>query len=146
MANFDMNSALESRWMQRHHVPAHGVDLTIREVTHENVGDLQEDKFALHFHGSYKPLLLNKTNIRVLTSLFGSQSGDWSNKQVNVYDDPNIAYGGKLVGGVRLRAATGATAAPGGLSKEKLEAAAKAYLAAQGGTAPAPKLEEDMPW
>jgi len=104
--NFDMNQVLASRWMAKEDVPeGSGVDLIMRHVTQEVVGDDQVDKFALHFHGSYKPLLLNKTNTRVLVALFGGDSGQWANKPINVYSDPLVGYGGKLTGGVRLRAA-----------------------------------------
>jgi hypothetical protein len=99
--NFDQ--VLSSKWMSRTDVPQQGVDLIIRAITQEQVGDELEDKIALHFHGSYKPLLLNRTNLRILQSIYGSNSDNCINKPVCVYDDPTISYGGRLTGGVRLR-------------------------------------------
>jgi hypothetical protein len=106
--NFDMNETLASKWMSKDDVPTQGVDLIIRQITQEQVGDEMEDKFAMHFHGSYKPLLLNRTNIRIVMSLYGPKSDAWINQPICVYNDPTISYGGRLTGGVRLRMAQAA--------------------------------------
>jgi hypothetical protein len=99
--NFDQ--VLSSKWMSKDDVPTQGVDLIIRSITQEQVGDELEEKLALHFHGSYKPLLLNRTNIRILQSIYGSDSSKCLNQPICVYCDPTISYGGRLTGGVRLR-------------------------------------------
>jgi len=103
MSNFNMNDVLASKWMAKDDVPTQGVDLIIRQLTKEEVGDELEEKFAMHFHGSYKPLLLNRTNIRIVMSLYGPNSADWINKPICVYNDPTISFAGRLTGGVRLR-------------------------------------------
>lgn len=104
--NFDMNQVLSSKWMAKEDVPVQGVDLIIRQITQEAVGDEMEEKYAMHFHGSYKPLLLNRTNIRIVMSLYGPKSESWLNNPICVYNDPTISYGGRLTGGVRLRMPT----------------------------------------
>lgn len=145
--NFNINEVLSSRWMAKEDVPTSGVNLTVREVTQEAVGEELEAKLALHFHGSYKPLLLNRTNLRILGALLGNNTGEWKGKAVCVYSDPTISFGGKLVGGVRVRAPHEERPAPGGLSKEELEKAAKAYLAAQNGNKKPDELgKDDIPW
>jgi len=111
--NFNMQDVLASRWMAKEDVPeGTGVDLQMRSVSHETVGDDQAEKYALHFHGSYKPLLLNKTNVRVIVALYGADSGRWVNQPINVYCDPLVGYGGRLTGGVRVRAAQAAQNRP----------------------------------
>ena len=101
--NLDMNELLASKWMAKEDVPQQGVDLLMRAVTQESVGEDLEDKVALHFHGSYKPLLLNRTNTRIIMSLYGPKTDAWVNQPICVYNDPTISYAGRLTGGVRVR-------------------------------------------
>jgi hypothetical protein len=104
MRGFNMNEALAGRWLSQIEVPEEGVELVIKAVSQEVVGDEQSEKYALHFRDkNYKPLLLNKTNIRVLVDLYGGESEAWLGQPIVVYSDPNISYGGKRIGGVRLR-------------------------------------------
>jgi hypothetical protein len=53
-----------------------------------------------------------KTMIRVLAALYGDDSDALVGKTIQLYRDPTAAYGGKEVGGIRIRAA-------GGLDKPK---------------------------
>jgi len=103
--NINFNDVLASKWMSATDLPPQGVDLIIRSFSMEQVGDELEDKVALHFHGSYKPLLLNRTNLRILQSIHGT-SENCINKAICVYNDPSISFGGRLTGGVRLRMPT----------------------------------------
>ena len=99
-----MTQAL-SDWMKKEDISAEGVDLEIARVSKELVGQEQEVKFALHFvESDYLPLLLNRTNVRILVDLFGIESDDWRGRKVRVYADPNVSFGGKRVGGVRVGA------------------------------------------
>ena len=55
---------------------------------------------------SLKPLVLNATNIRRCVAAFNSQdTDDWIGQRIIVYDDPTVEFGGKIVGGIRLKAA-----------------------------------------
>lgn len=49
-----------------------------------------------------KPLVLNSTNINELVALFDSiDAADWRGP-VGLYVDPNVTYGGKRTGGIRV--------------------------------------------
>ena len=64
----------------------------------------QEKKWVLVLDG-LKPLILNATNIRRCVAAFQTQETDeWIGQKIVAYDDPEIEFGGKVVGGVRLRA------------------------------------------
>lgn len=72
----------------------------------------KEKKWCLHFNELDKPLILNATNLQLCALACGSEeTEEWAGKQVVLYADPNISMGGKLVGGLRLRARKAATAA-----------------------------------
>lgn len=64
-----------------------------------------EMKWCLVFADIDKPLVLNSTNIQLCEKIFQSDdTDDWQGKRVVLYQDPNVSYQGKLVGGIRLRA------------------------------------------
>lgn len=82
--------------------------VTMREVTQENVakeGAPQEMKWALHFNEVDKPMILNSTNGQIIAKITGSEeTEDWTGHKVVLYHDPNVSFGGKLIGGIRARA------------------------------------------
>ena len=94
---------------------AHKVVSCVQQVLSMGDGE-SETKWVLTL-SDLKPLILNATNIRRCVAAFAtSETDEWIGKSIVVYDDPEIEFGGKIVGGVRLRAvpkkATKAKAAP----------------------------------
>jgi hypothetical protein len=78
---------------------------TIKGVSQENVGrdDSDEMRWALWFKERPKAMILNVTSIRVLETAYGPDTDMWVGNKVMVYVDPNVSFGGKVVGGLRLR-------------------------------------------
>ena len=78
---------------------------TIRSCGLEQVGkeDSQEQRWVLYFREREKGMVLNVTTIRVLEQAYGGDSDHWIGNKVMVYVDPNVSFGGKVVGGLRLR-------------------------------------------
>jgi hypothetical protein len=78
---------------------------TIRDCRLENVGkeDDAEQRWVLYFREREKGMVLNVTTIRVLEQAYGGDSDHWVSNKVMVYVDPNVSFGGKVVGGLRLR-------------------------------------------
>lgn len=63
-----------------------------------------EEKVVMSFHEVNKPMILNKSNGETLCQLFGNDTDGIVGNTIVVYADPNIMFGGKRVGGLRLRA------------------------------------------
>jgi hypothetical protein len=82
--------------------------LTIRDFQQENVaqqGEPPEHKWALYFEEEAKPLLLNSTNIQLLKLHLGVPGPAHAiGRKVVLFNDPTVSFGGKLTGGIRLRA------------------------------------------
>jgi hypothetical protein len=53
-----------------------------------------------------KELSLNATNRNILGAVYGKQAGAWIGKEIGVYFDPAVTFGGKAVGGVKVKAFT----------------------------------------
>ena len=85
--------------------------VTIDRVSEENVakeGAPQEMKWCLHFREVDKPMVLNSTNGQIIAQIVGSPETDnWAGHRIVLYHDPSVSFGGKLVGGIRVRAPRG---------------------------------------
>ena len=100
--------------------------MQIESIREEEVGE--ERKLVARFEGKSKGLVLNDTNLETLELAFGDDSSDAIGAQVILYVDPDVKYGGKRVGGIRIKL-------PKAAPKEK--AAAKSATA---------ELDDDIPW
>ena len=81
--------------------------VTVREVTRKNIamdGKPADYKWLAHFNEFEKPMVLNNTNIQLIAKACGSEdSDDWTGKQIIVFVDENVSFGGEIVGGLRIR-------------------------------------------
>jgi hypothetical protein len=81
--------------------------LTFRAFKKENVAKDNEPadtKYVAYFDGEERGLVLNKTNLkRAAAALKSDDTDDWLGKQIVLYFDENVEFGGELVGGIRLR-------------------------------------------
>lgn len=101
-----ISEMLASNWLRKEDLsdPVGGEVFTIRKLTEELVGQDQQSKWAVHWkERDVQPMLLNKTNLRLLAAMLGDDTDGWIGKEVEVYHDPSISYGGQLVGGLRVR-------------------------------------------
>lgn len=78
--------------------------MTIKGIKLEDMpGDSGDQKWVLYFREEAKGMALNVTTIRVLEQAYGDDTDQWVGNKVMVYVDPNVSFGGKVVGGLRLR-------------------------------------------
>ena len=82
--------------------------VTIAGLEQQNVameGADEELKHCLTFEEDCKPLVLNSTNGQLIAQILGSDETDeWVGGKIVLYRDPSIQFGGRLVGGIRVRA------------------------------------------
>lgn len=63
-----------------------------------------ERKLLMHFVGKDKALILNRTNCESLEEICGTDDyGSWVGHPVILFTDPTVKFGGKTVGGLRIR-------------------------------------------
>ena len=97
----------ESKYLKQADVPQ-PVLVTITGFKKVNVAqqdEAPENKWTLGLAEFDKPLVLNTTNIQLLGLATGTDDTDeMVGKKIVLYTDPNVSYGGKLVGGLRIRA------------------------------------------
>lgn len=104
----NVNQLKQSNFLTRHEV-GKGMLVTIKgDVFQENVaksGAPEELRYCLQFEGVEKPMVLNSTNGQIIAAITGSEeSSHWAGHKIVLFDDPTVSFGGKLVGGIRVRA------------------------------------------
>lgn len=97
---------IESKYLKQSDFPDPLI-VTVGKVGKINIakeGDAPEHKWAVRFKEFQKPMLLNSTNIKLLEMACGSDdTDDWAGKEIVVYNDEGVSFGGKIVGGLRIR-------------------------------------------
>lgn len=109
-----LSEMLPSRFLKKDDVPQPAL-VTIGDLEQVNVapqGQPEEKKWTMTFPELDKPLVLNSTNMHVIGSLYGDDTDDWLGQKIVIFHDPNVSFGGKLVGGLRVRAPKNQKAAP----------------------------------
>lgn len=85
-----------------------GTLATIKEVYQDNVakeGAPEELRWCIAFNEIEKPMVLNSTNGQIIAQITKQDDTDhWTGAKIVLYDDPSVSFGGKLVGGIRVRA------------------------------------------
>lgn len=98
---------IDSKYLKQSDVEEDTV-VTVEKVGKANVareGDEPEYKWLIRFTEFKKPMVLNSTNIKRLAKACASEdTDDWIGKQVVLYVDPDVEFGGNVVGGLRVRA------------------------------------------
>jgi hypothetical protein len=101
---------IQSPFLKKEDFPTPTV-LTIKRVSLEQVVK-GEEKWVLFFNERTKGLVLNKTKIRLLEAGYGDDTDHWTGKKVRLSFDPTVAFGGEVVGGVKLEVSKALRATP----------------------------------
>ncbi len=119
--------------------------VTIINFSQEDVSAQNEPpdiKAILHFSDVEKPLVLNQTNGQLLSIATGlsmdADTSEYINRQIVLFNDKTVSFGGKITGGIRIRAAR----------NQPAPAPAQQYPPVQQSTAPTPDepFNDDMPF
>ena len=86
--------------------PDQELTVTIESISHENVTnqDGQEEQcVVMRIKGAKKPMILNKTNMKIITKLFGTPYiEDWSGRKVIIYAAKVRAFG-EMIEALRIK-------------------------------------------
>lgn len=97
-----IDSAFPSKYLKQADLNGRAVRVTIDRVEIEDVGD-GDRKAVIYFQDKEKGLALNRINADTISSSYGQETDDWTGRLIELYADPNVYYGGKKVGGLRVR-------------------------------------------
>jgi len=111
--NFEDLVPSQSQYLAKGDVGEEGMVLTIKGFRREMVkgDDGDEEKTVLHFVEAVKPMILNRTNSQVIGTVTGAKTaGEAKGKQILVFNDVTITFGGRVTGGLRIKKAPPQTA------------------------------------
>ena len=105
----DVNAPIDARsflggYMKKEDVNGPQV-VTVLDVYGTTLPGDDRPKLVATFQEFGKPLIINSTNNRRLAEIFGTNNVAQWRGEVTLYVDNNIEYGGRIVGGIRVRAA-----------------------------------------
>ena len=79
------------------------IDRVVNEKV-QSVNGKSEEKMVVYFSDGNKPLVLNKTNAKIIQKIYNSPYiEDWKGRAIQIYYDPTIRFGREKVGGLRVR-------------------------------------------
>jgi hypothetical protein len=107
MNSYDTNSAPDARdflggYLRKEDV-LEETEVRIVNVYQEDIAGEQRAKLVAQFAEFQKPMVLNSTNIKRLCKIFRTTNTAQWRGPVLLYVDHNIEFGGKTVGGLRVR-------------------------------------------
>jgi len=100
-----ISDMIESKYLKQSDVEGE-VPVTITGIKKVNVARDDEEpeyRWTVKFQEFPKPMVLNVTNLKRLAKACGDDTDEWMGKTVVLYVDPDIEFGGNVVGGLRLR-------------------------------------------
>jgi len=66
-------------------------------------GQAEKIRSIIYFKEALKPLIANWTNLSSIKDITGDGNTDnWGGAKIVLYVDPNVSFGGKRVGGIRV--------------------------------------------
>lgn len=85
-------------------VPAEIEDVLLYDSVTFDGGRTEKNVPTLKFKGKAKQMVLRTSaNRKALVHMFGADTKAWRGKTVKLYHDPAVKFGGKLVGGLRIK-------------------------------------------
>jgi hypothetical protein len=95
-----------AKYLKKEDIPS-PVNTSILWIKEEEVtppGKGTETRLVLYFDGQKKGLVLNTANAEALVEIAGTEDYErWSDIPIQLYVDPDVKYGGKKTGGIRIR-------------------------------------------
>ena len=103
-----ISEMIPSSFLKQADFDENGLIVTVNSLEEKNVArpdEAPENKWVVYFNEfPDKGMVLNTTNINLLAKACGSDdTDDWPGKEVVVYVDPNVGFGGKTTGGLRIK-------------------------------------------
>jgi hypothetical protein len=95
-----------AQYLKKEDIPS-PVNTSILWIKEEEVtapGKGTETRLVLYFDGLKKGLVLNTANADALLEITGTEDTEkWADTPVQLFVDPDVTYGGKKIGGIRIR-------------------------------------------
>ena len=96
------DDAYPSNFIKAADLKGRNVNLVIKAITQETIGQAGEMKPMITFSKVKKGFLLNVTNARTIEAVYGKTFADWLGKTITLYPT-TVSFQGSIVDCVRVR-------------------------------------------
>ena len=79
----------------------------------------KQRKLVISFHNAKKTFVCNKTNAQRIAYLHGKDYAKWAGKQITLFVDPFVEYGGQMTPAIRVKPASTAPTTNGPLPAQR---------------------------
>ncbi len=97
-----INSWFPSNYVAAADLQGRDVTVTIAAIKLEKVGTDQEERPVLYFQGMTKGMVMNRTNGKRISKLYGPETNEWVGKPIILYES-ETDFGGETVPCIRVR-------------------------------------------
>jgi hypothetical protein len=100
----NIQNAFPSKWLKSGDIEEGDLNLTIKAVQIENIGqgDEQESKPVIYFEETEKGMVLNKTNADTISRLHTTETDNWIGKKISIFAT-EVDFAGKQTLALRVR-------------------------------------------
>ena len=112
---FSQLAPTTSKYLKQEDVGEDGLILTVKGFSRETLenDEKSEEKTILHFVENVHPMVLGPTNAELLRDATGANiAREAKGKQIVVFADRTVMFGGKRTGGLRIKRIPGAPRQP----------------------------------
>jgi hypothetical protein len=97
-----MSTAFPSKYLRAEDLDGRDITVRIDRVQMEEVGEEKKEKPIIYFEGKSKGLVLNVTNARTISAIYGDNSDDWRGREILLFE-AQVSYQGKTTAAIRVR-------------------------------------------
>lgn len=102
-----LSAMVPSSFLKQSDFDENGLIVTVNRIEQQNVArddEPEEKKWILYLNEFEKGMVLNTTNINALAKACDTDdTDDCIGKEIVIYVDPNVGFGGKTTGGLRIK-------------------------------------------
>jgi hypothetical protein len=97
-----IDSAFPSDYLKAADLNGEQVVYTIQSIAIEEIGQKKDRRPVLYFEECEAGFVLNKTNSRTISDVFGLETDEWIGRQITLYEKM-VEFEGKEVPAIRVR-------------------------------------------
>lgn len=99
----NINQAFPSKYLKASDIEDAPVTVKIKDVVIQDIGmpGKAEEKPVIQFYGDTKSMVCNKTNSKVISSLYGNDTDDWIGKSITLIA-ADVEFQGDTVRAIRV--------------------------------------------
>lgn len=107
-----VDELMPSKWIKASDLKGRAHEVVISDIKVEELGKDKDKKPVMYFIGKQKGMVLNKTKLKVIAGLHGSETKSWTGKAISIMPGKTMNMSGELVDCINVGASLNAKPEP----------------------------------